>query len=912
MSNLSDYQNAPMPSPSALSAVTAANNHNLASLSGETHLLPATVTTMLSDSQNGANAISGNDLNVNLTLATNNMSSPALIQHHNHQLLLNTNGANNSSNSNSTANNNTTSSTNTAGGNGGGLSPNNNMSSLNGTNSNSINNSGNNNTSRENASSSHSGYLQKWTNYIKGYQKRWFVLSNGLLSYYRSQAEMAHTCRGTINLANAQIHSEDACHFVVTNCGTQTFHLKASNELDKQKWVSALELAKNKAKQYGPNYGTGSIGLNQPDSDDEDDGLEAEKSQLANMLRTLQQKLDDLSTSQEFVLKHSNALTRSLTELESIQSRPDESLIKTINERSTVYKITMLAVVNSCQEFINLAQSQMNKMHKVLQSERDMRSKLEEMVQEMAKQHLNFETQLNKRSKRNTIVRPNNNQIGAAAVASGQSNALSNNNSKSLNNNQQQTNKQAESMLSQNAASGQRNVQSSNNRVHFNQSAGDANQQSRSSTKTSQFDRMNQNEIENEGEFFDGDDDNGDDDQFVNDDEFHDAVEDVTQFSVTLPRQKSLMHQRNPSNISKLYLQESDISSEDEDQQLIKVTMHSNKEQTNVSADASQQSNVAQSQQKQSNSNNSSSNLLTNANKKQTASDLSSLKNAIKPYRERRKEIMPRPNYSLNLWSIMKNCIGKDLSKIPIPVNFSEPLSMLQRVTEELEYSHLLDQAAKCEDQWEQMAYVAAFTVTSYSTTATRTNKPFNPLLGETYECDRLDDYGWRSVSEQVSHHPPGFSMHCESLKDWVYYQEFIMSSKFRGQYLQIIPLGTSHLEFKKSGNHYTWRKVSTFVRNIIVGKLWIDNVGEMDIINHRTKDVCHLKYFAYSYFSRDPPRKVTGIITDSNNVARYVLNGTWTEQIEGAPVLNPQVVTEQTQLNTGASKVLWTRRYPP
>ena len=29
------------------------------------------------------------------------------------------------------------------------------------------------------------GWLLKWTNYIKGYQKRWFVLSNGLLSYYR-------------------------------------------------------------------------------------------------------------------------------------------------------------------------------------------------------------------------------------------------------------------------------------------------------------------------------------------------------------------------------------------------------------------------------------------------------------------------------------------------------------------------------------------------------------------------------------------------------------------------------------------------------------------------------------------------------------------------------------------------------
>ncbi len=29
------------------------------------------------------------------------------------------------------------------------------------------------------------GWLLKWTNYLKGYQRRWFVLSNGVLSYYR-------------------------------------------------------------------------------------------------------------------------------------------------------------------------------------------------------------------------------------------------------------------------------------------------------------------------------------------------------------------------------------------------------------------------------------------------------------------------------------------------------------------------------------------------------------------------------------------------------------------------------------------------------------------------------------------------------------------------------------------------------
>ena len=34
----------------------------------------------------------------------------------------------------------------------------------------------------------------------------------------------------------------------------------------------------------------------------------------------------------------------------------------------------------------------------------------------------------------------------------------------------------------------------------------------------------------------------------------------------------------------------------------------------------------------------------------------------------RRTTILPRPNAKINLWSIMKNCIGKELTKIPMPV----------------------------------------------------------------------------------------------------------------------------------------------------------------------------------------------------------------------------------------------------
>ncbi len=112
----------------------------------------------------------------------------------------------------------------------------------------------------------------------------------------------------------------------------------------------------------------------------------------------------------------------------------------------------------------------------------------------------------------------------------------------------------------------------------------------------------------------------------------------------------------------------------------------------------------------------------------------------------------PQPDTSgLSLWNILKKNIGKDLSKIAMPVALNEPLSMLQVLAEELEYSELLDKAAETDDPYKRMVYVASFAVSSYASTYYRAGtKPFNPLLGETYECVR-EDKGFRFMAEQVS-----------------------------------------------------------------------------------------------------------------------------------------------------------------
>jgi len=85
-------------------------------------------------------------------------------------------------------------------------------------------------------------------------------------------------------------------------------------------------------------------------------------------------------------------------------------------------------------------------------------------------------------------------------------------------------------------------------------------------------------------------------------------------------------------------------------------------------------------------------------------------------------------------------------------VTFSEPLSFLQRLTEDLEYADCLDAAAALSDNDSclRLAYVSAFAVSGYANAIDRIARPFNPLLGETFECNRTSDLGWKSVAEKV------------------------------------------------------------------------------------------------------------------------------------------------------------------
>ena len=216
-----------------------------------------------------------------------------------------------------------------------------------------------------------------------------------------------------------------------------------------------------------------------------------------------------------------------------------------------------------------------------------------------------------------------------------------------------------------------------------------------------------------------------------------------------------------------------------------------------------------------------------------------------------------------------------------LPVTFNEPTSLLYRCGEDMEYADLLDLAADRTDSIERLLYVAAFAASEYASTIGRVAKPFNPLLGETFEYVRPDK-NYRFFIEQVSHHPPVGAAWAESPK-WTYWGESAVKSKFYGRSFDINPLGTWFLKLRPTAGGkedlYTWKKVTSSVVGIITGNPVVDNYGPMEIKNWTTGEVCHLEFKPRGW-KASSAYQIAGKIVDANGRVRFSLGGRWNSKL--------------------------------
>ena len=110
------------------------------------------------------------------------------------------------------------------------------------------------------------------------------------------------------------------------------------------------------------------------------------------------------------------------------------------------------------------------------------------------------------------------------------------------------------------------------------------------------------------------------------------------------------------------------------------------------------------------------------------------------------------PDASVSWWSVLKELIGKDINRISMPVQINEPLDLLQRPIEDLYMLDILEKYKEEDTSLRRLIWIATYNAARFYHFKGRFIKPFNPMLGETYE---LVTPTYRMIAEQVSHHPP-------------------------------------------------------------------------------------------------------------------------------------------------------------
>lgn len=270
-----------------------------------------------------------------------------------------------------------------------------------------------------------------------------------------------------------------------------------------------------------------------------------------------------------------------------------------------------------------------------------------------------------------------------------------------------------------------------------------------------------------------------------------------------------------------------------------------------------------------------------------------------------RRDRLPPPaqrERSVSLWGLIKDMVGRDLTRICLPVYFNEPLSALQKSAEDLEYSELLDEAAALPPRSAaRLLRVAAFAVAGYSGTVGRTAKPFNPLLGETYELVCVEK-GVRFVAEKVVHHPTIIAAHAEG-RGWALDGDADVKSKFWGRSIELHPEGVLRVTFHDS-DAYCWSKVTTSINNLILGKIYVDHGGVMRVRCLSGAGGCglaaRLRFKESGMFERDP-RQVRGYLEEGGRrLDRPLIHGHWDDALaaDWGPV--------------GGTELLWRKAAPP
>lgn len=220
------------------------------------------------------------------------------------------------------------------------------------------------------------------------------------------------------------------------------------------------------------------------------------------------------------------------------------------------------------------------------------------------------------------------------------------------------------------------------------------------------------------------------------------------------------------------------------------------------------------------------------------------------------------------LLNILKDCAsklveGKGIVGLSLPVRIFEPRSIIERICDMFLYSsYYLNRAAVAEEPEERIKMIMGFLIAALPH-AINQWKPFNPLLGETYQATLVD--GTTIECEHTSHHPPITNYYVKN-KAFKIYGSLTINGELHANSINAFNEGWGTVEFADK-EKYKFCLPSIYVWGLVVNSRGLQITAPIVVYHEPSQTKGVLKYSAdakkglSSYFSSSRNDMVRGSI---------------------------------------------------
>jgi len=229
--------------------------------------------------------------------------------------------------------------------------------------------------------------------------------------------------------------------------------------------------------------------------------------------------------------------------------------------------------------------------------------------------------------------------------------------------------------------------------------------------------------------------------------------------------------------------------------------------------------------------------------------------------------------------SIVKQFVSskQPFYKMSLPIQFSEPRSLLEKFTDMGLFLDIFLNASKIESEENRFLEVLKFYISGWIQQKEAKN-PFNPIIGEVHTCKFIHQDGTHTeyIAEQISHHPPS-SAFCfyNKEKGALFHSYLSPTSKFWGNSFESSMEGKLVYEFPHLDEEYIAEAPKIVVKGVVVGSLSTEVTGSTTLNCKKTGYYAEIEFKGKGLF-KNKNSLIAKVRHPSSKKSLYTLEGKW------------------------------------